>query len=130
MLHHLGQKEAANKIHQEAKHFVGLPLTKQIEGLVKCVRHHDLMLKSVQVWKKRRVLASWEPLGMENYAQPVVAMMLGADGGAQHAVTIVQDLIFDSNLKRALKLTKELLDWCCNCEGGYIMLKSAVQFMY
>ena len=97
---------------------------------MKCVRHHDLTLKSVQVRKKRHALAAWEPLETENYAQPMVAIMLGADGGAQHAVTIVQDLIFDSNLKRALKLTKESLDWCCNCEGGYVMLKSAVKFWY
>jgi hypothetical protein len=60
----------------------------------------------------------------------MLAVLLGADGGAQHAVAVVDDLLFDSNLPHALKLTKRALDWSCNCDGGYVKLKMAIKFHY
>ena len=42
---------------------------------------------------------------------------MGTDGGLQHAVTVVDDLIFDSTQEVALKLNKESFDWICS-DGG------------
>ena len=60
----------------------------------------------------------------------MLASLLGADGGTQHAVAIVDDRVFDSKLPHALQLTKQALDWCCSCEGGYLGLKMAIKFRY
>ena len=38
------------------------------------------------------------------------------DEGVNHIVAVVDDLIFDSSSRYALKLTKESFDWSCNGE--------------
>ena len=53
---------------------------------------------------------------------PAVAQLEAADGGVQHAITVVGKLIFDSNCARALPLSKESLDHCCSSDeksGSY-----------
>jgi hypothetical protein len=62
--------------------------------------------------------------------EPMLVVLLGLDGGNQHAVAIVEDLLFDSSLPNALKLTKCALDWSCSCEGGYVRVKMAIKFQY
>lgn len=47
---------------------------------------------------------------------PTVLQLQAADGGIQHAVTIVDCLVFDSNLKNALPLTRRALDFCCSSD--------------
>jgi hypothetical protein len=71
-----------------------------------------------------------EPIDGVSSTEPMIAVLLGADGGTQHAVAIVDDLLFDSNLPNALKLTRRALDWSCSCEGGYVGLKMATRFKY
>jgi hypothetical protein len=57
-------------------------------------------------------------------------VLLGADGGTQHAVAIVDDLVFDSNLPNALTLTRRALDWCCGDKDGYVGLSKAIKFWF
>ena len=45
--------------------------------------------------------------------------LVGADGSQDHAVAIVNGLIFDSCATHAMSLDRPPLDWCCNCKGGY-----------
>ena len=49
----------------------------------------------------------------------------GKDDSVGHAVCVVDDLIFDSTQKYALKLTKESLDWICGAGGcvGFFALR-------
>ena len=47
---------------------------------------------------------------------PTVAILWATDGGIEHAVTVVGNWVFDSNLDRALPLSKGALDWCCVSE--------------
>jgi hypothetical protein len=64
-----------------------------------------------------------------SYHWALVVVPLGGDGSIGHAITIVGDLIFDSNQTHALKLGKNSLDWCCandhGFEGIYMAVKSA-----
>jgi hypothetical protein len=39
------------------------------------------------------------------------------DGGADHVVCVIHDLIFDTRLDNALKLTKESFEWICGKRG-------------
>lgn len=50
-------------------------------------------------------------------AYPTVVIPQGKDGSVGHAVTVVDDLIFDSTQKRALKLQRMSLDWICDGDG-------------
>jgi hypothetical protein len=47
---------------------------------------------------------------------PTVMSLQAADGGTQHAVTVVGKLVFDSNCMRALPLSKATLDHCCSTD--------------
>jgi hypothetical protein len=44
---------------------------------------------------------------------PTLVIPIGHDGSVSHAITIVDDLIFDSTQKYALKLGEQSLDWTC-----------------
>jgi len=43
----------------------------------------------------------------------MVWVLRGTDGSASHCVAVVKHWIFDSNLSKALPLTRASLDWCC-----------------
>jgi hypothetical protein len=47
---------------------------------------------------------------------PTVVTLEGVDGGTQHAVTLVDGLIFDANCARALTMSQENLDYCCSTD--------------
>jgi hypothetical protein len=42
----------------------------------------------------------------------MVWVLRGTDGSTSHCVAVVQHWIFDSNLSKALPLTRASLDWC------------------
>jgi hypothetical protein len=42
---------------------------------------------------------------------------------------LVDGFIFDTNSKYPLFLTKDSLDWCCNCEGGFDRVYFAYRFI-
>lgn len=46
-----------------------------------------------------------------------IVIPFGNDGTGDHAVAVVDDLIFDSRLKNPLKLTRKSLDWVCGPKG-------------
>jgi hypothetical protein len=50
------------------------------------------------------------------YGDLVVAQIKGSDGKEDHAITIARRLVFDSNLKYALPLTRASLDLCCRAD--------------
>jgi hypothetical protein len=47
---------------------------------------------------------------------PTVLQLVAKDGNQQHAVTIVGKMVFDSNVPRALPLTKATMDYCCSSD--------------
>jgi hypothetical protein len=48
---------------------------------------------------------------------PTLCILQGSDHSVNHAVTVVENYIFESNSQTALMLTKENLDWCCSSES-------------
>ena len=44
-------------------------------------------------------------------------------------MTVVDNIIFDSTQKRALKLKKESLDWICGSRNGCESIDQAVRFI-
>ena len=48
---------------------------------------------------------------------PTLVIPVGHDGSTSHAVTVVDDLLFDSTQKTAMKLKKESLNWICGTKG-------------
>ena len=52
---------------------------------------------------------------------------MGKDGSSNHAITVVNDLVFDSTQPRAMKLKMETLDWICG-KGGINYILEAFRF--
>ena len=67
----------------------------------------------------------------EESPDPTTVQLLGEDGGAGHAVTIVGRWIFDATQPHALPLSRESLDECCSSARGrvaYERVAKAVRF--
>jgi hypothetical protein len=58
---------------------------------------------------------------------PTLVIPIGKDGSNNHAVVVIDDLIFDSTQEFALKLCRESLDWICG-EGGIASINIAIRF--
>jgi hypothetical protein len=61
---------------------------------------------------------------------PTLCILKGNDNSTNHAVTIVEDFIFDSNNHYALPLTVTSLDWCVSGDDGEEVKFLSVPFAY
>ena len=52
-----------------------------------------------------------------DYLKVHAVLLVGANGKRDHAVAVVNGMIFDSSATYAMHLCPEALDWCCNCNG-------------
>ena len=60
---------------------------------------------------------------------PTVLIPIGSDGSVNHAVCVVDDLIFDSTLPYALKCLPQSMDWiCAEKQHGFMAIKQALRF--
>ncbi len=110
-----------------ARKLCNLPAEAQLDEAIKIVKNHDMVYKKVDYWKKEAVIAKHDLLG-QPYNNPKPFVLRGFDGGVHHAISVVGRIIFDSNLGQCLTLSKALLDWCCNCNGGFSKVHKVVQF--
>jgi len=67
--------------------------------------------------KKVRREITIEELVSSRCAYPTLVVPLGRDGSINHAFCVVDDLIFDSTCRNALKLTTESFNWICGRQG-------------
>ena len=124
--YHLGWKKSANKMSTIKHKFENVALDKQIamfrEEVAK--RVPELICNRVQIFNSRK------PLDIFSNTSPFTTLVIpiGSDQGIQHAITIVNNLVFDSNVEVAMHLCKETLDWCTNTPGGYQKVYYAMRF--
>ena len=115
-LHYVGLKDGGRFISQKAPTIDGL------DGKTSLVEMKKLMRKGVpqigdcfsfntKNGKKKEVCLSIADLVNNLTIYPTVIVLVGNDGSVNHAVTVVDDLIFDSTQAFAMKLTQESLDW-------------------
>ena len=127
-LAHLSCANLAEAIEKEGRLQENMPMDMQIKALRKILDTNSAVSK-VKVYDNRykkggkgkrhkRSIDLWnqEP---EDKKMPLILILKGSDGYLGHAITLVDDLIFDSNLLEALTFNKESIDWCCNCKGGF-----------
>jgi hypothetical protein len=124
----MGDKQLGSTLSQGAIGYVkGLSAGAQLDGLVRLVKEKSTYFKKFELRAKQNEIEEWDILNKKS-PWPTVVVLLGSDGGMSHTVTIVNDLVFDSNCSYAMRLSKETLDWCCNCKGGYDRANYAVRF--
>jgi hypothetical protein len=77
--------------------------------------------------RKKRVLSIVDVWKYTPY--PTVVIPIGKDGSVNHAICVVDDLIFDSTLPYALKCRHESMDWICTGDhGGFVGIRQALRF--
>jgi len=64
----------------------------------------------------------------EKSIYPTLVIPQGKDCGVNHAVCIVDDLVFDSTQAFALRLNKKTLDWSVNHEEGCQGIHAMIRF--
>ena len=69
---------------------------------------------------------------MSNVSEyPTIAVLEGSDCSVSHAVGIVGNWLFDSNLTNAQPISKDILNWCVSSEEScqtFVGVYSAVRF--
>jgi hypothetical protein len=64
---------------------------------------------------------------------PTLCILHSSDGGLSHAVTVVDNYIFDSTTYRAMLINRENLDWCCSTdyyEACFVGVYKAYRFIH
>ncbi len=125
--HHLGQKHTGSVLASVAKKYANVPADEQLKAAINAVKEHDNVYNKVDYWKKEKALAKHDLIRDSN-ENPKLIVLRGCDGGVQHAVSVVGNIIFDSNKQKGLVISKQSLDWCCNCNGGFSRIHALVQF--
>ena len=75
--------------------------------------------------RKRERKITLEEIIKEKSPYPYLVIPMGKDDGVNHAVCVVDDLIFDSTQHFVLKLCHESFDWICGdggCKGVYFAI--------
>jgi len=126
-LYYLQFKNEAHQLaHQQiALEAEGMPLNMSVkilyEKLENILPSIGRVLKANHLSTNRKWTIELNDLFSDLSKYPTVILPLGSDGSINHAVCVVDDLIFDSTQSVAMKLCQESLDWICGnkCIGIY-----------
>ena len=114
----MGDKDVASWLATTAAGFAkGRNARGQLDLMAKKVKEKSSYFRKCELRVKKSKVDEWDILNIRS-PWPTVVVLLGGDGGQSHSVTLVGDLVFDSNCTHAMRLTRETLDWCCNYKTG------------
>ncbi len=132
--HHEYIKKAADRLAELAKSLEGKDIQvclNQIRGVMEAYVPSIARYTKANVHRKKRKKNVFikNQLFELMLPFPTLVVPIGSDGSVSHAVTVVDDLIFDSTQKYALKLGPQSLDWVCG-ECGCRTLGLVVRFQH
>jgi hypothetical protein len=128
VFHFAGRKDVANYLSSIA-HAAGTPdldAVTQVNRLCSEVRQRETLFRKIDYMKKEKAIARLNIYDPE--PNPKLWILLARDGGTSHAVGVIGEYVFDSNVPNAMKLSKETLDWCSNCKDGFTRIHMYVRF--
>ena len=123
-LHHLGDTVLAHTIAVKSTEYTELPAAEQLNRLCQEVESRYQVIK----YMTKKKASSIDILRVRNRHATVIIPLAG-DGGVQHAITVVGDILFDSTQTHALVLSQATLDWCCDNDSGFTHVFMAVTFV-
>ena len=135
-LHYIGLSEEALKLAEastSAEHNSGseaIAALRTSMALLVPILGRPTLFNFGHTGRKKKVL-SVSDIYLKYTPYPTVVIPIGSDGSVNHAVCVVDDLIFDSTLPYALKCKHESLDWICTGKhGGFVGIKQALRFSH
>ena len=131
-LFYIGLKTSAQELYDMAEKFEHVPSNMAVPNLLNLVVKHIPVLGGYKVYntffhkKRKRRNKRWitiEEVCKTTSPFPFLVILRGNDGSTNHAVTIIDDIIFDSTLTVAMKLVPSSFDWICGelgCDGIHV----------
>ena len=131
-LSYCGQTEAAQIISQLGIRFVHMPKQTAIAEFKTTMEEKVPCIGTCEVFNVKNSRGKKKVLSVEDLIQnktrfPTLVIPYGNDGSNNHAIVVIDDLIFDSTQPYAMKLCRESLDWICG-EGGVASINIAMRF--
>jgi hypothetical protein len=123
-LNYMGHVVEARKVAAAAPDFVSLPGDVAIERLRAIMMGVLPQMGQCMVWnvRKRRRNQSRKEMLVGEIVQSMTPHLTvehpkGMDGSSDHAVCVVDDIVFYASFTHALKLREESFDWVCGPRG-------------
>ena len=135
---YMGHSDSAEYIVKNMTKCVGLSAKIQWKDLTELMCNNN-MIKKVHIAKfnfkrgkkrspKHKLNVESLTSGHENAKDLHAVALIGSDGSEDHAVAVVNGMVFDSSTTHAMVLCRDVLDWCCNSIGGYARTGHAIRF--
>ena len=126
--------EAANAIVKDSSLVEGKKFKDALRVIHQEMEFHVPQISLYSKFNVKRKHKPDNPLTKEQLYElltpyPTLVVPVGYDGSVSHAITVVDDLIFDSTQERAMKLSQQSLDWICG-DCGCRAIDIAVRFRY
>jgi hypothetical protein len=128
VFHFVGRKDVTNYLSLIA-HASGAPdldAVTQVNRLCTEVQKRETVFRKIDYMKKEKAIARLNIYDPE--PNPKLWILLPRDGGTSHAVGVIGEYVFDSNVPNAMKLSKGTLDWFSNCKDGFTRIHMYVRF--
>ena len=124
-LFYCGERDVAQTLSRLGRQFVHLTkhvaiqyLRTKMKEMLPCIGDVLILTGKAKPKKKGdKTGISIQQLIDDKTRFPTLVIPYGKDGSNNHAIVIVDDLIFDSTQLYPLKLCRESLDWICGVEG-------------
>ena len=117
-LHYVGTTDSNKQVLKEMAHAIHDKRHELMNQTDTWKRFHKTLqeIHPYLAYRKiKRNKSQWNIL--QNEKDRIVCVLLnGEDGKKDHSITLVGDLLFDSNFEYAVKLCKQTLDLCCSTD--------------
>ena len=120
-LHYMGYPNEAKNLAAQAENGLDTDGKSAVEALLAWMELIFPSLAGYQSFgnfnKKKKGFISVKTLCLERSPFPTVVVPLGKDKSLNHAVCVIDDLVFDSTQMFALKLKRKTFDWVVQADG-------------
>jgi hypothetical protein len=122
-MHQLGYLVFARLIENYGREFIKDHTKNQSKSVNYLVTHlRNNVPDFANVWIHKPLPSDYDIWKDRKPQQPKLIQIHGSDGAVNHAVTIWNNLIFDSNLDHAVPLNRKNLEDCCDAVYQGILL--------
>jgi len=128
-LHYMGYHEEERILIKKSKEMKKLPRETAISQIRQLFHSNFAPFQQIMVFNKpahrNRPRQQMTVEQLVHHKTPFLTLVipLGNDGSINHAISIVDDLIFDLSISSVMKLTRDSLDWICGDRGMCSLLE-------
>ena len=123
-LHYMGFVKEAKQLHLVCKQWAHLPGGRSLQMLSLFMQKNVKVIGDCLLFQQRtsnrrkKSVRKLTPkcLYDELTPYPTVVLLEGSDGSVDHAVTVIDNLVFDSTVQHPLRVCLESLKWICGGE--------------